>query len=122
MSRARNASAPDSSALRSAPGISNSTRTTNCRGDGCALTLRNRTRARTGHVGTLDPFATGLLLLLSGRATRLAPAFVGLDKRYLTAVDLSSRTSTGDREGETVERHAPPSRSELDAKLEALNK
>ena len=44
--------------------------------------LRRRTLARTGHAGTLDPFATGLLLLLSGAATRLAPCFVGLDKRY----------------------------------------
>ena len=40
--------------------------------------------ARTGHAGTLDPFATGLLVLLSGAATRLAPCFVGLDKRYVT--------------------------------------
>ena len=37
-----------------------------------------------GHAGTLDPFATGLLLLLSGRTTKLAPVLVGLDKRYLT--------------------------------------
>ena len=51
--------------------------------------LRRRTRARTGHAGTLDPFATGLLLLLSGAATRLAPCFVGLDKRYVTDVDLT---------------------------------
>jgi tRNA pseudouridine55 synthase len=35
--------------------------------------LRRRTRARTGHTGTLDPFATGLLVLLSGAATNLAP-------------------------------------------------
>lgn len=81
---------------------------------------RDRTRARTGHAGTLDPFATGLLLLLSGRATRLAPAFVGLDKRYLTTVELGARTTTGDPEGEVIERHEPPSRSELEAKLEGL--
>ena len=47
-----------------------------------------RTGAKTGHAGTLDPFATGLLLLFSGRATKLARSFVGLDKRYLTDVDL----------------------------------
>ena len=81
---------------------------------------RRRTRARTGHAGTLDPFATGLLLLLSGAATRLAPCFVGLDKRYVTDVDLTSTTSTGDLQGELLERHAPPSRSELDARLERL--
>ena len=64
--------------------------------------VRRRTGARTGHAGTLDPFATGLLLVLSGAATRLAPWLVGLDKRYLTEVDLTTRTSTGDREGEVV--------------------
>lgn len=82
--------------------------------------LRRRTRARTGHAGTLDPFATGLLLLLSGSATRLAPRFVGLDKRYVTAVDLSARTSTGDPEGEVVETLDPPSRPELERRLEPL--
>jgi tRNA pseudouridine55 synthase len=82
--------------------------------------LRRRTLARTGHAGTLDPFATGLLLLLSGAATRLAPCFVGLDKRYVTRVDLTSTTSTGDPEGEVLERHEPPGREELDARLAGL--
>jgi tRNA pseudouridine55 synthase len=82
--------------------------------------LRRRTGARTGHTGTLDPFATGLLVLLSGAATRLAPCFVGLDKRYVTDVDLSATTSTGDPEGEVMERHAPPSAAELEARLAAL--
>jgi tRNA pseudouridine55 synthase len=70
--------------------------------------VRRRTGARTGHAGTLDPFATGLLLVLSGSATKLAPRFVGLDKRYLTDVDLTAVTDTGDREGALVEEHAPP--------------
>ena len=82
--------------------------------------LRRRTRARTGHAGTLDPFATGLLLLLSGAATRLAPCFVGLDKRYVTDVDLTSTTSTGDGEGETLEEHEPPSAGELGERLATL--
>jgi tRNA pseudouridine55 synthase len=82
--------------------------------------LRRRTRARTGHAGTLDPFATGLLLLLSGAATRLAPCFVGLDKRYETDVALTATTTTGDPEGEVVERREPPSRDELDARLAGL--
>src|SRR5215208_150115 len=66
--------------------------------------VRRQTGARTGHAGTLDPFATGLLLLLSGAATRLAPCFVGLDKRYETDVALTATTSTGDPDGEIVER------------------
>jgi tRNA pseudouridine55 synthase len=82
--------------------------------------IRRVTGARTGHAGTLDPFATGLLLLLSGRATKLAPWLVGLDKRYLTEVDLTCRTSTGDPEGEAVERHDPPSAEELEARLAGL--
>jgi tRNA pseudouridine55 synthase len=82
--------------------------------------LRRRTRARTGHAGTLDPFATGLLVLLSGAATRLAPCFVGLDKRYVTDVDLERTTSTADPEGEVVESHPAPSRAEIEEALAHL--
>ena len=82
--------------------------------------LRRRTLARTGHAGTLDPFATGLLVLLSGAATRLAPCFVGLDKRYLVDIDLTERTSTGDLEGEVVEQQAAPDQEELWARLAGL--
>ncbi len=82
--------------------------------------LRRRTGARTGHAGTLDPLATGLLLLLSGAATKLASCFVGLDKRYVTDVDLSARTSTGDTEGEVLERLDPPGDAELEHRLAGL--
>jgi tRNA pseudouridine55 synthase len=60
------------------------------------------------------------LLLLSGSATKLAPCFVGLDKRYVTVVDLTARTSTGDPEGEVVERAEPPAPAELEELLEGL--
>jgi tRNA pseudouridine55 synthase len=82
--------------------------------------IRRVTGARTGHAGTLDPFATGLLLMLSGRATKLASCLVGLDKRYFTEIDLTARTSTGDPEGDAVERHSPPAEAELNARLERL--
>jgi tRNA pseudouridine55 synthase len=82
--------------------------------------LRRRTGARTGHAGTLDPFATGLLLLLSGAATKLAACFVGLDKRYVTDVDLSARTASGDPEGEVVATGEPPTGEELAARLGGL--
>jgi tRNA pseudouridine55 synthase len=82
--------------------------------------IRSRTGTRMGHAGTLDPFATGLLLLLSGRSTKLAGSFVGLDKRYLTDVDLTTRTSTGDPEGDVVERVEAPSPEGLEPRLEAL--
>ncbi len=79
--------------------------------------IRRRTGARTGHAGTLDPFATGLLLVLSGAATRLAPWLVGLDKRYVADIDLTARTTTGDREGEQVEELEPPDRAGLEERL-----
>lgn len=82
--------------------------------------LRRKTGARTGHAGTLDPFATGLMLLLSGSATKIAQCFVGLDKRYLVDIDLTERTSTGDLEGEVVEQQAAPDQEELWARLARL--
>ena len=79
---------------------------------GRALVVRRRRRrpargpgAKTGHAGTLDPFATGLLVLLSGRATSLQDRFMKLDKRYVTEIDLRARTTTGDPEGEPVDEH-----------------
>ena len=82
--------------------------------------VRNRTGAKTGHAGTLDPFATGLLVLLSGRATSLQDRFMKLDKRYLTDVDLRARTTTGDPEGDVAEEHEPPVRDELEEALDTL--
>jgi tRNA pseudouridine55 synthase len=82
--------------------------------------LRDRTGARAGHAGTLDPFATGLLLVLLGAFTKQAQRFVGLTKRYATDVDLSVLTSTGDPEGEVVAEHEPPSEAELLGRLERL--
>jgi tRNA pseudouridine55 synthase len=82
--------------------------------------VRKRTGARTGHAGTLDPFATGLLVVLSGSATKLAASFVKLDKRYLTDVDLTATTSTGDPEGDVLERHDAPARDDLERLLADL--
>ena len=82
--------------------------------------IRRGTGARTGHAGTLDPFASGLLVLLSGRATKLTQRFVGLDKRYRTQIDLSARTSTGDPEGSVVERREAPDAEELEHALAGL--
>ena len=81
---------------------------------------RRRTGARTGHAGTLDPFATGLLLLLSGASTRLQQHFVGLTKRYETDIDLSVRTATGDVDGERLDEHDVPTADELDEALDGL--
>lgn len=67
---------------------------------------------RVGHVGTLDPFASGLLGALTGRATRLATLLSGLDKRYQATIRFGVETDTLDPEG-TVVAEAPVPR--LDA-------
>ncbi len=59
---------------------------------------------RIGHTGTLDPFASGLLLLCVGRATRLSEYLTGLDKEYVATARLGESTNTDDLEGETIER------------------
>jgi tRNA pseudouridine55 synthase len=82
--------------------------------------VRSRTGAKTGHAGTLDPFATGLLVLLSGRATSLQDRFMKLDKRYVTEIDLAARTATGDPDGDVLEAHEPPELNALEATLDTL--
>jgi tRNA pseudouridine55 synthase len=74
--------------------------------------------ARVGHAGTLDPFATGLLVVLWGRSTRLASYLTGLDKRYLVVAQLGARSDTGDRDG-AIEQ-APVAELPSAARLEQL--
>jgi tRNA pseudouridine55 synthase len=76
--------------------------------------LRRRFGTKAGHAGTLDPFATGLLLVLLGPATRLARYLVGLDKRYVTEIRLGLRTTTGDGEGEAAEETPVAPRGEIE--------
>lgn len=68
---------------------------------------------KVGHAGTLDPMATGLLLLGAGPATRLLTHLVGLDKTYLTTIRLGYSTVTDDREGETARVAEPGHIAEL---------
>jgi tRNA pseudouridine55 synthase len=77
--------------------------------------LRERYGVKTGHAGTLDPQASGLLLCLLGPSTRLARYLVGLDKRYSTEIRLGLRTSTGDGEGDILEETEFSSREEIEA-------
>jgi tRNA pseudouridine55 synthase len=59
--------------------------------------------ARTGHAGTLDPFATGLLLVLVGAATKAQSRLMALEKTYETVAQLGATSTTGDPEGEIVQ-------------------
>src|ERR1700682_5992509 len=54
---------------------------------------------RVGHTGTLDPFATGVLVVLAGRATRLAQFLSGAEKEYEAVIRLGYATNTGDLTG-----------------------
>lgn len=70
--------------------------------DAVGRARRSLGERRVGHTGTLDPFATGLLILLVGPATRLAETFAGLEKRYRATVRLGVETDTADHTGEVV--------------------
>src|SRR6476646_1168269 len=67
---------------------------------GVLRSLRPALGRKLGHAGTLDPFATGLLLVLAGGATRLATHVSGLDKSYRAVIQLGTTSSTLDSEGE----------------------
>jgi tRNA pseudouridine55 synthase len=74
---------------------------------------------KAGHGGTLDPLASGLLLLLFGEATKFAGLLLDQDKEYLASVKLGEKTATGDAEGEILERkQVTVHRPEVDAVLE----
>ncbi len=86
-----------------------------------ALGIGGKRGTKGGHAGTLDPFATGLLVVLLGRATRLMPFVVGHDKRYLVDVRFGASSTTDDRDGELTSSDAPrPTREQVLAALPAL--
>jgi tRNA pseudouridine55 synthase len=75
--------------------------------------VRREHETKAGHGGTLDPFATGLLVVLLGRATRLQRYLLPLPKTYLATAMLGWRSSTGDPDGELTETGRMPERLEL---------
>jgi tRNA pseudouridine55 synthase len=75
--------------------------------------VRRERGVKAGHAGTLDPFATGLLLVLLGKATRLQRFLVGLPKTYLATGRLGWTSSTGDSDGELTETGVVPASLEL---------
>jgi tRNA pseudouridine55 synthase len=75
--------------------------------------FRREHGGKVGHAGTLDPFATGLLVVLMGRATRLQRYLLALPKTYRATARLGWRSSTGDPDGELTETGRFPERLEL---------
>jgi tRNA pseudouridine55 synthase len=71
---------------------------------------------RIGHAGTLDPMATGLLIILVGKATRVSQYLISLDKEYEGTIELGKVTDTQDADGEMMETRPVPPFSEADVK------
>jgi len=78
--------------------------------------------AKTGHAGTLDPLATGVVICCLGRATKLVESLMALPKIYQTQIDLSAFTRTDDREGEReqITVNSAPGRSDIDHALATM--
>src|SRR5947209_12637084 len=80
--------------------------------DVVALVRRQLGIRKVGHCGTLDPIATGLLLLTIGRGTKVQDLLMSEDKEYVGTLTLGTSTSTQDRQGEIVETKPVPELSE----------
>lgn len=75
-------------------------------------------KAKVGHTGTLDPFATGLMIIVTGKECKNAMQFSKLDKEYEATITLGHTSTTGDPEGElTNVSDAEPSRAEIETAL-----
>ncbi len=83
--------------------------------------IKKRYNTKVGHGGTLDKFATGLMIVLVGRWTRLADLFSGLDKRYYGVICFGEETSTLDPEGEVVQTAVLPSREAFEQAVSEMH-
>ena len=70
--------------------------------------VRYLTKTKVGHAGTLDPFASGVLLILTGKATKKSAEFMDLPKWYTGVIELGKRTNTDDVTGEIIEQNDVP--------------
>ena len=84
--------------------------------DVVALVRRKLDIKKVGHCGTLDPIATGLLLLTLGRGTKIQDLLMSEDKEYAGTLTLGTSTTTQDRQGEVVEERPVPALSENDVR------
>ena len=79
--------------------------------------LRGKLRMRKiGHAGTLDPMATGLLIVLLGKATRVSQYLISLDKEYEGTIELGRTTDSQDAEGQTMETRPVPALTEAEVR------
>ena len=73
--------------------------------DVVSVARRTLKQKKIGHSGTLDPMATGLLILTLGRGTKIQDLLMAEDKEYVGSVKLGEVTSTQDKEGELIEKN-----------------
>ena len=79
--------------------------------------LRGKLRMRKiGHAGTLDPMATGLLIMLLGKATRVSQYLISLDKEYEGTIELGKTTDSQDADGQVMETRPVPELTEADVR------
>ena len=76
--------------------------------DVVAIARRSMGIKKIGHCGTLDPMATGLLMLVVGRATKIQDLLMSEDKEYVGTITLGATTNTQDAEGEVLEEQEVP--------------
>lgn len=72
----------------------------------CSKVKREYGEKKVGHIGTLDPLASGVLPILIGKATKFSEFLVEHDKEYIAEIQLGTKTETGDREGKVIEEKA----------------
>lgn len=82
--------------------------------------LKKALGKKSGHAGTLDKFASGLLISFSGKCTKLNDVFMGLEKTYIAQISFGSQTDTLDPEGEVVATSSLPSYEDIKLKLETF--
>lgn len=82
------------------------------------ISINTGKKAKVGHAGTLDPFATGLLILMVGQATKQANTFLKLDKSYQAVLKLGQESTTADPEGELTDiSSSKPREAEISAAI-----
>ena len=84
--------------------------------DVVARLRRKLNMRKIGHAGTLDPMATGLLIMLIGKATRISQYLISLDKEYEGTIQLGQTTDSQDADGEVVETRPVPPLTEAEAR------
>lgn len=84
--------------------------------DVVARLRRKLNMKRIGHAGTLDPMATGLLIMLIGKATRISQYLISLDKEYEGTITLGQTTDSQDADGEVMETRPVPPLTEADVR------